>query len=106
MLILKGNCGKSRVIDILADRTNSICFIYDDYLLIFDSFTVNSEKYSLNDFIKCISDTLKEEIANDKRYDYLLIYTNQNEEDLQEVVDWLNKYRFNIPCRDIILTCK
>lgn len=105
MLIVKGDCGKSRVIDILMDKTNSICFVYNDYPLIFESIGVDSREYSLEDFLECISDTLEEEAISDKHYDYLLVYTNQDEIDLQEIINWLNKNRWNIPCRDIVLTC-
>lgn len=105
MLILKGDCGKSRVIDILMDKTNSICFVYNDYPLIFNAIGLDSREYSLGNFLECISDTLKEAVVNDEHYDYLLVYTNKDEIDLQEIINWLNKYRWNIPCRDIILTC-
>ena len=105
MLILKGDYGKSRVVDILMDKTNSICFVYNDYPLIFNAIGVDSREYSLDDFLECISDTIKEVVINDKHYDYLLVYTNQDEIDLQEIINWLNKNRWGIPCRDIILTC-
>lgn len=106
MMILKGNSGKSRVIDILMDKTDNICFVYGDYPLIFNSYQVDSREYSLDNFLTCISDVLKEESINDKHYHYLLIYTNQEEEYLSKIIDWLDKYRFRIPCVDIILTCK
>jgi hypothetical protein len=106
MLIVKGDCGKSRVIDVLMAHTDSICFVYNNYPLIYKSICVDSGEYSLENFLECISNELKEAVVNDKHYDYLLIYTNQNEEDLKEIVDWLKKYKFNIPCRDIVLTCK
>ena len=105
MMILKGECGKSRVIDILMDKTNSICFMYNDYPLIFNGIGLDSREYSLDDFLCCISDTLREESINDKHYDYLLVYTNKDEIDLQNIINWLNKNRWNIPCRDIVLTC-
>ena len=106
MLIVKGDYGKSRVIDVLMAHTNSICFVYNDYPLIFNSIGIYSREYSLTDFLKCISCALKEEVVNDNHYDYLLVYTNQREEDLKEIIDWLDKHKFNIPCRDIVLTCE
>ena len=106
MLILKGDCGKSRVVEILMNTTNSICFMYNDFPFIFNAMSLDCREYSLNDFLKCISDMLREAVVNDEHYDYLLIYTNQDERNLQGIINWLNEYRWNIPCRDIILTCK
>ena len=106
MLILKGQNGKSRVIDLLMDKTHSACFVYNDYPLIFDSIGVDSTQYSLNDFIQCISEEMKDAIVNDRHYDYLIIYTNQQEENLRGLINWLDRAKWKIPCRDIILTCK
>ena len=107
MLILKGDCGKSRVAEILMNATTSICFVYDDYFpFVFNAINSDCREYSLNDFLECISDTLEEAVINNNRYDYLFIYTNQDEENLQDIINWLNEYRYNVPCRDIVLTCK
>ncbi len=106
MLILKGDCGKSKIVDIMMDKTDSICFVYNDYPLIYNAFGIDSRLYSLKDFLKCISDGITKAVIDDKHYDYLLVYTNQSEEDLKDIIDWLDKYRWNINCRDIILTCK
>lgn len=105
MLILKGDVGKSRVVDMLMDKTSSICFVYNDYPLIFNSIGIDSREYSLTDFLEYISDTLKRKLIDGDYYDYLIVYTNQDEIDLQNIINWLNKHRWNIPCRDIILTC-
>lgn len=106
MLILKGYGGKSTVTGIIMNATNSICFVYNEYPILFNSICVDSKEYSLENFLECISEELKEAIDSDKHYDYLLIYTNQNEEDLQGIMDWVENDRRKIPCRDIILTCK
>ena len=50
--------------------------------------------------------SFQEAIANDKFYDYLIAYTNESEEDLREIINWLEDNKWNIPFRDIILTCK
>ena len=106
MLILRGNAGKSRIIDILMDQTNSVCFVYNDYPLIYESICVDSAQYSIEDFVECLSDTIKDYIVNGKHYSYLLIYTNQIEEDLQKLTGWLDKYKWRIPFMDIIVTCR
>ena len=106
MLMLKGACGKSRVTDIIADRTNSICLVYGYHTLIYGSFQIDSKHYSLDDFLKLISNTAQEAVTNDKHYDYLIVYTNEREEDLREIINWLEDNKWNIPFRDIILACK
>lgn len=106
MLILKGYGGKSTAIGIIMNATDSICFVYNEYPILYSSICVDSREYSLENFLECISEELKEAFANDKHYDYLLIYTNQNEEDLQGIVEWAENNRCKIPCRDIIVTCK
>lgn len=106
MLILKGDYGKSRVVEILMYSTTGICFVYGDSPSIFNSINLDCKEYSLNDFLKCISDTLKEAVVNNDHYNYLFIYTNQDEGSLQDIINWLSENKSNIPCRDIILTCK
>lgn len=106
MLILKGECGKARVVDLLMDKTHSVCFVYNNYPLMPGSICVDSTQHSLDDFIECISEEMKEAIIHDIDYHYLLVYTNKLENEIRTLIDWINKYRFKIPCRDIILTCK
>lgn len=105
MLILKGDNGKSRVLDIIMNKTNSVCFVYNNYPIICDAICVDSRKYSLEDFLKCISEDMLT-VINDKYYEYLLIYTNQNEEDLKGIIDWINKHKYEIKCINVIITCK
>ena len=108
MIILKGDCGKSRVVENLMNTTNSICFMYDDFPSTFSTISLDCREYSLNDFLECISNALEKAAINDEHYDYLLIYTNQDEGSLQSIINWLklSEYKDNIPCRDIILACK
>lgn len=108
MLIVKGQNQKSVLASILMDKTNSICFGYydiDDMPIIWNSICVNKTEYSLNDFLECISEEFAE-VNVDKYYDYLIIYTNEKEEDLKEIVEWLENHRQQIFCRDILIMCK
>lgn len=108
MLIVKGESQKSILANILMDKTKSICFQYYDTPVIFNSVCVDSRKRSLNDFIECIAEELKRVNAHTYRthYDYLIIYTNEKEEDLKELVEWLNEHRWRICCKDILVMCK
>ena len=106
MLILKGDNGKSRVIDFIRNQASNLCFEYSDYPVMDGAIYVNTRKYNLLDFLECISDTIKDALLNDKHYDYLLIYTNWDEESLEKIISWISQYGYRLPCRDIILTCK
>ena len=102
MLIVKGRNGKSVLVQILADHTESICFEYHDYPVMYGSYCIDSEIYSLSDFI----DFIKEFDDDKEHYDYLIIYTNEKEDSLKELIDFLNKHKLNISHKDIIVMCK
>ena len=104
MLILKGDCGKSVVIDILMDKTNSICFVYHDYPLIYNSICLSSLEYSLNDLKECILDELK--ASDNLHYDYIIVYTNKKEECLKDFIEWLGSNSWCCFAGNIIVTCK
>ena len=109
MLIIKGESRKSVLANILMDKTNSICFQYYDYPVIFDSICVDSTEYSLENFFECIKeefDGYSEYDLDTKHYTYLIIYTNEKEEDLKDIIEWINGYRWRIPCNDILVMCK
>ena len=105
MFIVKGKVRKSILANILMDKTNSICFQYYDMPVVLNSICVDSREYSLANFIECI----EEEFAMmdiGKHYDYLIIYTNESEENLKEFIDWMNDYKYAIPCKDVLIMCK
>lgn len=104
MLMLKGNCRKSSFVEVLMDKTNSICFVYHDYPLVYNSICVDSLKYSLEDLKECILDEFK--ASCDKHHTYMIIYTNKKEEDLEDFIRWLDNYNWCYFCEDIIVTCK
>lgn len=106
MLIIKGRERKSVLVNILMDKTKSICFQYYDKPVIWDSICVDRTEYSLNDFINCIEEELEKINTNKTHYDYMIIYTNEREKDLTELISWLNKYKWKIFCNDILVMCK
>lgn len=105
MLIVKGKARKSTLVNILMDATNSICFQYYDAPVIWNSICVDKTEYSLNNLIECIEEEFAM-IGIDEHYDYLIIYTNESEEDLKELIDWMNNYKYAIPCKDVLIMCK
>lgn len=103
MLIVKGEHQKSILANILMSKTNSICFQYYDMPVVWDGICVDSTKYSLNDFIECIAEEVESVNTDRKHCDYLIIYTNEREEDLKELINWLNEYRWKFFCKDIVV---
>ena len=106
MLIVKGKTQKSLLAEILMDKTKSICFQYYDVPIAFESFYVDSTEHSLEEFIECIAEVFKRVNADRTHYDYLIIYTNEKEKDLKELIEWLDEHRWRIFCKDIIVMCK
>jgi len=97
MLILKGENGKSKVITDLLEHTNSICFIYYDQEIQLDGLFVNSKNYSVEQFSNYIE--IYFDNNDDKFYDYVVIYTNFPEEEIENFpwVGWIN--------HQVIITC-
>lgn len=106
VLVLKGNNGKSRAVDDLVKYTDSICFVYYDHCVIYntDSIFVYNKEHSLIDLQTIITEVMDEN--DDYPYTYLVVYTNEKEENLQEFIVWLNHNKPLFHCRDILITCK
>lgn len=105
MILLKGKNRKSVLVNDLVKYTDSVCFEYYNMSVIHntESILVNSCHYSLIDLQAAITEVMDE---NDYPYTYLIVYTNETEEDLQEFIKWLNNNELMFHCRDIIVTCK
>lgn len=105
MLIVKGKTQKSVLANTLMDKTESICFEYYDIPVIQRGIHLNKSEYSLNDFIECIAEEFEFMRKDDTHYDYVIIYTNESEEDLNELINYVKNNRWKIRCRNIIAMC-
>lgn len=106
MLLLKGDKGKSVVLNDLTMCTNSACFEYYDMPpVVQNSIWINSNDYSLIDLQGLIAEVMD---GNEYRYTYLIVYTNETEEDLKDFIKWLNdnETMFKYRCNNIIVACK
>ena len=108
MLIIKGNSEKHAIGNILMGNTRALCIAYGDYCPTYAWYHIdntNSSEEFLEHFLK-ISEHIYKNIDADCDYQYFIIYTNQNEEDLKDIIDWLNEHKHSVPCKDIVLICK
>jgi len=103
MQILKGEILKSATVNSILQSTNSYCYVYYDHVLPFDNCYVNSKYATLEQ----LQGYLQEHIKNsENKYDYFIIYTNNTEEELSELIQWLDGKEMDFNCRCILVTCK
>lgn len=108
VLVLKGNSGKSVVTGLIHNNTNNIYIEYYDRSVMFDCWWLDNREYSLDNLRECIEETLEEERNTnpDKIYDYLIVYTNEKEQDLEELIGWMKSYKSPAHCCMALITCK
>lgn len=104
MLILKGKAMKSDILNSIAQNRKCICFEYHDNPVCLESFFVDSSKYTLDDLFNEI-DFIFEKDFYDTYFNYLLIYTNEKEDDVKRYSKWLEDNRRVLRCGEIIITC-
>ena len=113
MLLLKGNRDKDLVIDAMMSR-KYVCTIaywepsdYDYPSDMYDLYIVDSDEYGINELIECIEGIVSEETDNGNTpLMFLIIYTNEKEEDLAELFNWIESNRHKLPCRQVLVACK
>ena len=82
MLILKGRAGKSVILEHIYKSTNSLAFVYYEQPVIDGALWVGMKSIQFDDFMRQIPKYLDKNERNN-RYDYLIIYTNETEEDIK-----------------------
>lgn len=108
MLLLKGDEGKSRVVEAILYGTDSVAIVYYDNQLPFSSLFLDSKTHSLNDLKRSVLQVNYEtgKLNPDFVLDYIIIYTNILEDDLLGFIGWVNEHKNELKCRDVILACK
>ena len=107
MLILKGKTSKSDVVNRIMQSEDSICFIYSDSknIIYGDTvFFVDKTMYSLENFLQEIKSVFGNVFYN-KQFKYLIIYTNESEENLNSFIHQLEENKNMFQCTEIIVTC-
>lgn len=108
MLLLKGNQGKSFVVDAMMSRKHVCTIAYCDHpIQMLDWWIVDSKEYGISELIESIEGIVLEEINNDDMpFVFLVIYTNEKEEDLVELFDWIESNERKFDCFQVLVTCK
>ena len=106
MLILKGDKGKSSLINNILG--NNLYFEYYNYSVNLGGYWMSSLHHSIEEFRDYIKACLYEEdkACKENLYDYLIIYTNESEENLKDFIAWLKDNERWFLCRDILMVCK
>ena len=108
VLILKGDSGKSVIVETLLKNMESYCYVYYNKQLPFDSGYINSDYHSLTDVIKYLEEDLEADKENNayRTYEYFILYTNNTENELVDVIKWLEQNGEQLCIKNVIVTCK
>lgn len=108
MLLLKGNRDKSLIVDAMMSRGHVCTIAYCDYpIQIPDWWIVDSNEYGIGELIEGIEGIVSEETNNgDMPLMFLAIYTNEKEEDLVELLNWIENNERKLDCRQVLVTCR
>ena len=102
MQILKGDNMKSITVEAVVNHTKSLCIHYynesysHEWYNIISNFTTSNLK-SLKKYLKSIHLDF---------YNYFIIYTNEKEEDLLDLIEWLGYNESKLNCHCVLLTCR
>lgn len=108
MQILKGNNGKSVTVHHLLNSTNSICFVYDTgWTPSFECYMIDNNETSIEELKQGILEQISQlKLSEYQLFTYLIIYTNNNENELLDLISWLNKNKTQLRAIDVLVTCK
>ena len=109
MQILKANKGKSVTVHHILNSTNSICFVYDTgWTPSFECYMIDSNETLIEELKQGIIEQIAElsKDSYDKLYDYFVIYTNKEESELQDLIEWLDKNKIRLETVEILVACR
>jgi hypothetical protein len=111
MLILKGAVGKSRIVQdvCVCSKDNFIFRIGEPWNMYFDVDFLDADEYnahSCDEWIKLIKAINEERVAANVRYTYFIIYTNLPEDNLSELIQWIEENECDLQCMQVLLTCR
>ena len=107
MLLLKGNQGKSLIVDAMMSRGRVCTIAYIDFpspIYGDDSWIIDSREYNVSQLIEGIEGINNE--YNDRYLMFLIIYTNEAQEDLIDLLQWIEDNERSLNCSSVLVTCK
>ena len=109
MQILKGEILKSVTVKSILESTNSLCLVYYDNVLPFEHYHLNSNEanlFQLELYLKEFISHIECNKSSKRQYDYFILYTNNTEEELVELIEWLKENEIYFNCRCVLITCR
>lgn len=104
MQILKG-IGKGYTVSYILQSASCACVEYNDYPLFDGSIFLDKRKYSLHTLIDCIREEY-ECVFENNHMEYLIIYTNEKEENLKPYIDYMKRSELLYDFTHILITCE
>jgi hypothetical protein len=106
MQILKGSILKSVTVSKILESTKSYCIAYSEVVIPFlNAYHTDSNKYTIQEFKSHIQQVVDCK-SKDPQYDYFILYTNNTEEELQGIIEFLDGKELDFNCRCILVTCR
>lgn len=113
MLILKGDKGKSIVLNELMRNKFNECIIWDEPSVrniepawIVDSIVDNMNRCDFGGLYECIMELNDLLGVGGENRDFLLIYTNKTEEEIIPLIKWLEDQEKYLFFRQVLVTCR
>jgi len=108
MQILKGDRLKSVTVKSILESTNSLCLVYYDNVLPFEHYYLNSSEANLFQLELYLQEFINIECnkSSERQYDYFILYTNNTEEELVDLIEWLKENEIYFNSRCILITCR
>jgi hypothetical protein len=109
--ILKSQVQKSVTVEHILNDTHSYCFVYYEHELSmlskYNAYYVNSKVASLIQLEGYIEEHMQTEGCDVQfDYDYFVLYTNNTEEELKDLIEWLDVNYLRLKAGIVLVTCK
>ena len=110
MLLLKGYGYKGLIVDAMQARGHVCVVEYSDYFEMYDTFGISAKEYGIDELIEAIEsinkDILEDTVVNNKRRPmFFVIYTDKKQEDLADLIKWIEDNERNLNCSQTLLCC-
>lgn len=106
MLILKGDKGKSVILNELMRSKFNECIIWDEPSVCNIDSAWMIDRSDFDCLYECIIELNNSLGYNGEFRDWLLIYTNKTEEEITPLIEWIKDQEKYLLYRQVLITCK